>query len=455
MERLWNLCCGQSDCLITDTELCTRVQFEFVTHPSSCVNHAFIICFDILLLAGLLVNMICKLSSKRVGIWTRYRSFSTLQIASAILNGCLGLLYIGLGTWILVIKLRNDHSASPIHRWVLYFFQGFTWVLVGLTTSLKGEYFPRAPLRILSIFAFLSAGMFCFLALFAAIVNNETTVKVALDILSFLGATLLLLCTYKECINEDGEDNGSTLYTPLKGEANGSCKFDSAVQVSPFAEAGLFSRLTFWWLNPLMKLGKLKTIKDEDIPKLRDVDRAEFCYLQFVNQLNKQKQDEPFSQSSMFWTIVACHWNDILLSGFCAALKILSLSTGPLLLNAFIEVADGKEAFKYKGYLLALALFFSKTLESLSQRQWYFQCRLIGLKVRSLLTAAIYKKQLQLSNAARMMHSAGEIMNHITVDSYRIGEFPFWAHQIWTTSLQLCIALFILVHSVGLATLQH
>ncbi|XP_021727236.1 ABC transporter C family member 10-like [Chenopodium quinoa] len=454
MERLWNLYCGQSDCLIIDTELCTRVQFEFVTHPSSCVNHAFIIFFDILLLSGLLVNMICKINSKRVGIWTRYRSFSTLQIASVILNGCLGLLYIGLGTWILVMKLRNDHSASPIHWWVLYFFQGFTWALVGLTTSLKVEYFSRAPLRIFSIFAFLSAGMFCFLSLFAAIVNNQTTVKVTLDILSFLGATLLLLCTYKGFINEeDGEDNESTLYTLLNGKANGSCKFDSAVQVSPFAEAGLFSRLTFWWLNPLMKLGKLKTIKDEDIPKLRDVDRAEFCYLQFENQLNKQKQDEPFLQSSMLWTIVACHWNDILLSGFCAALKILTLSTGPLLLNAFIEVAEGKEAFKYKGYLLALALFLSKTLESLSQRQWYFRCRLIGLKVRSLLTATIYKKQLRLSNAVRMMHSAGEIMNHITVDSYRIGEFPFWAHQIWTTSLQLRIALFILVHSVGLATL--
>ncbi|XP_021764950.1 ABC transporter C family member 10-like [Chenopodium quinoa] len=454
MEGLWNSYCGQSNCSIIDIEPCTRVPFVFVTHPSSCVNHALIICLDILLLAVLLVSVICKISSKRIELSARYKRFSNLQIASAVFNGCLGLLYIGLGTWILVEKLGNGHSTLPIHWWALYFFQGFTWVLVGLTASLRGEYFPRAPLRILSILAFLSAGIICFLALFAAIVNNETTVKVALDILSFLGATLLLLCTYKGYINEeDGESNGGTLYTPLSGEANGSCKFDSAVQVSPFAEAGLFGRLTFWWLNPLMKLGKLKTLQDEDIPKLRDVDRAEFCYLQYINQLNKQKQDKPSSHSSILWTIVACHWNDILLSGFFAVLKILTLSAGPLLLNAFIEVAEGKEAFKHEGYLLALALFFSKTLESLSQRQWYFKSRLIGLKVRSLLTAAIYKKQLLLSNAARMRHSAGEIMNYVTVDAYRIGEFPFWAHQTWTTSLQLCIALFILVHSVGLATL--
>jgi ATP-binding cassette subfamily C (CFTR/MRP) protein 2 len=51
------------------------------------------------------------------------------------------------------------------------------------------------------------------------------------------------------------------------------------------------------------------------------------------------------------------------------------------------------------------------------------------------------------------MHSGAEIMNYVTVDAYRIGEFPFWFHQTWTTSLQLCIALLILFRAVGLATI--
>jgi ATP-binding cassette subfamily C (CFTR/MRP) protein 2 len=44
-------------------------------------------------------------------------------------------------------------------------------------------------------------------------------------------------------------------------------------------------------------------------------------------------------------------------------------------------------------------------------------------------------------------------MNYMTVDAYRIGEFPFWFHQTWTTVLQLCIALVILFRTIGLATL--
>ncbi|KAI9162009.1 hypothetical protein LWI28_022825 [Acer negundo] len=43
-------------------------------------------------------------------------------------------------------------------------------------------------------------------------------------------------------------------------------------------------------------------------------------------------------------------------------------------------------------------------------------------------------------------------MNYVTVDANRIGEFPFWFHQTWTTSLQLCIVLVILFCTVGSAT---
>ena len=44
-------------------------------------------------------------------------------------------------------------------------------------------------------------------------------------------------------------------------------------------------------------------------------------------------------------------------------------------------------------------------------------------------------------------------MDYATVDASRIGEFPFWFHQTWTTSLQLCIAILILFGAVGLATI--
>lgn len=70
-----------------------------------------------------------------------------------------------------------------------------------------------------------------------------------------------------------------------------------------------------------MKKGKKKTLEDEDIPKLRKKDRAETCYLLFMEQLNKQKLSKPSIAPSVFWAIVYCCWKEILISGLFALVK--------------------------------------------------------------------------------------------------------------------------------------
>ncbi|KAH7853493.1 hypothetical protein Vadar_003105 [Vaccinium darrowii] len=449
MEGIWSVFCGEFGCPAGDGLPC-GLDFAFVTKPSSCINHALVICFDILIMIIFMFNIFQRKSSKFGYLPTQAQGNSLLQITSATFNGVLGLVYLCLGIWLLVEKLRLSQTIFPLHWWLLVLFKGIIWLLVGLTVSLRGNHFQKGPLRFLSILASLFAAIACGLSLFAVLNEKEVSTKVALDVLSFLGACLLLLCTYKGFKYEEIEEL-CYLYTPLADEISGSSKTQTAT-VTPFSKAGFFGKMSFWWLNPMMKNGKEKTLEDEDIPELREEDRAGACYLLFMELFNKQKQADPSSQPSVLKTIVLCHWKEIFVSGFFALLKITTLSAGPLLLNAFIEVAEGKESFKNEGYVLAAALFVAKSLESLAQRQWYFRTRLIGLKVRSLLTAAIYKKQLRLSNAAKMKHSAGEITNYVTVDAYRIGEFPFWFHQTWTTSLQLCFALIILIRAVGVAT---
>ncbi|KAL3738259.1 hypothetical protein ACJRO7_019740 [Eucalyptus globulus] len=244
--------------------------------------------------------------------------------------------------------------------------------------------------------------------------------------------------------NSEDRENG-TVYEPLLDKEQND-------NVTPFAKAGFFSKMSFWWLNSLMKLGKEKILQNEDIPRLRLEERAETCYSKFMEQLHKEKKTT-YDTYSILSAIFYGEWRGILITGFFALTKVLALSTGPLFLRAFIAVADGEEAFEYEGYVLAGGLFLAKCLESLSERQWFFRARLIGLRIRSFLSAAICQKQLRLSSAAKMIHSPGQIVNYVTSDAYRIGEFPYWFHQIWSTSLQLCLALAIVYYAVGLATL--
>ncbi|GAU27416.1 hypothetical protein TSUD_356520 [Trifolium subterraneum] len=73
--------------------------------------------------------------------------------------------------------------------------------------------------------------------------------------------------------------------------------------------------------------------------------------------------------------------------------------------------------------------------------------------MRSALMVAVYRKQLKLSSSARTRHSAGEIVNYIAVDAYRMGEFPWWFHITWTCALQLVLSTVILFGVVGIGAL--
>ncbi|KAF6982026.1 hypothetical protein CFC21_000463 [Triticum aestivum] len=318
---------------------------------------------------------------------------SRLHLAAVLFSGCLGLVYLGLGIWVLGNNFNQEKTI---------------------------------------------------------------TIKACLDVLSLPGAILLLLYGIQHRVVEEGYGRtGNGLHEPLNMAA-GSEVADSESRVTTFAKAGFFSEMSFWWLNPLMNKGYEKPLEDNDVPLLGAMDLAQNQYLMFMEKLNSKKRKKITINTTpwIFWTIVSCHKHALLVSGFFALLKVLTLSTGPILLKAFINLSLGKGTFKYEGYVLAAMMFVCKCCESLSHRQWNFRIRRLGLQVRSFLSTAIYKKQQKLSNAETMNHSSGEIMNYVNVDAYRIGEFPYWFHQTWTTSVQLCIALAILYKAVGAATLS-
>ncbi|KAM4123241.1 hypothetical protein ACB094_01G145000 [Castanea mollissima] len=412
-KDFWTVFCGNSECL---SEVGKRCSYGFLSiiDPNICINNS-------------------------------------------IFNGGLGLAYLGSGFWICYKELNPTGTILPLHGWlVMMLFQWFTWLMLDFTIIIDSVHLQHTTTaKHCSIVAFMYAGFLYSSSLWVIIVDKMATMEMILDILSLPGAVLLLLCVFRghKLVETDPYFSYDTSYAPLQSEDdNDKGENYSNEDVTPFAKAGFLSTMTFRWLNPLMKQGKEKILEENDIPQLRQEDQAQTCYLMFKEQLSKQKQKATYESPSMFSVIFSCHKRQILISGFFALIKVLTVSTGPLFLKAFIEIADGKEAFKFEGYALAGGLFVAKCLESFSERQWFFRTRLIGLQVRSSLSAAIYQKQLQLSNAAKVTHSPGQIMNYVTVDAYRIGEFPYWFHQIWSTIIQLCIALSIVYYAMGLAT---
>ncbi|PVH62695.1 hypothetical protein PAHAL_3G373200 [Panicum hallii] len=443
---MMNLC----GCPICSRQAAVSCAWKEVFDSSTCLNHLLVSGIATLIVIILALQLLVRIPKSRASTVQLIVRGSPLHLAAVVFDGCLGLVYLCLGLWMLWSSSFNQGASVYLpHWWLVNLAQGFSLILVSFAFSIRGRILGAAFVRFWSVFLTIYAAYICCSSVVYMLVDKAVTMKACLDVL-FLPAALLLVYGIWHVKDDGYEGIENALCKALNTETVAEAT-DFEGHVTPFANAGFFSTISFWWLNPLMKMGYEKPLEEKDLPLLGTTDQAYNQYLIFLEKLNSKKRLHPHGTPSVFWTIISCHKSGIIVSGFFALLKVLTLSSGPVLLKAFINVLLGKGTFKYEGYVLAAALFFCKCCESLSERQWFFRARRLGLQVRTFLSAAIYKKQQRLSNSAKMKHSSGEIMNYVTVDAYRIGEFPYWFHQSWTTSVQLCIALAILFNAVGLA----
>ncbi|RCV32954.1 hypothetical protein SETIT_7G044400v2 [Setaria italica] len=293
---------------------------------------------------------------------------SPLQLAGVVFDGSLGLVYLGLGLWMVAV----DASVYLPHWWLVSLLQGFSLILTGFAFGVRPWFLGVAFVRFWSVSLTVCAAFISYSSVVRIDLSDKAiTMKACLDVLFLLGTILLIVYGIWH-IREDGYGGtDNDLCEPLNLETNGDGDTAHSASQPGFAK---------------------------DLSLLDHADRAHNQYLMFFEKMNSNKQLQGNGTPSVFWTILSCHKSGIMVSGLFTLVK-------------------GKGTFTYEAYVLAAALFFCKCCESLSQRQWYFRTRRLGLQVRSFL----------------------------------IGEFPYRFHQTWTASLQLCIALSILYNAVGLA----
>ncbi|KMT11999.1 hypothetical protein BVRB_5g099610 [Beta vulgaris subsp. vulgaris] len=413
----------------------------------SHINHILLILADVMVIFISMFLLVYQSSVRKVPAFQKPQCPSSVAITSAIFNCGLGLVYLGSGVYILCLKLIREEIISPLDDWVVVLLQGLAWLLLGVTLCLKRAFPYTAVLKLYLALAVLLSAFLCIPSLWETVARNDFSVKRILDVLVFPGSVLLLFSTLQECKYAESSFDGSEagFSRPSKDESE---EADDR-STTPFSEAGYLSKLTFWWVNSLMKKGKKKPLEEKDIPRLRKADKAQTCHSAFIEILSKRKRKSPLDSPPILSTLLLCHWRETVIAGFFALTNVLAISVSPLLLLNFVRLAEGKQAFKHEGYVLSVALFLVKSIESLSKRQWYFRMRLIGLQVRSVLCTIIYEKLLKLSSASNTMPV--DIMSCVNIDIYRISEFPYWLHHAWATALQLFLAFLIVYYCMGVA----
>ncbi|KAL3007481.1 hypothetical protein AAZX31_08G337200 [Glycine max] len=267
----------------------------------------------------------------------------------------------------------------------------------------------------------------------------------------------LFFCFVAYFVKNKGHVNG--IEEPLlNGDANVGNEKEATGgdTVTPFSHAGVFSILTFSWVGPLVAVGNKKTLDLDDVPQLDTRDSVVGAFPSFRDKLEADSDANAINSITtlkLVKNLVMSAWKDILFTAFLALLNTLASFIGPYLIDAFVQYLDGRRQYENQGYVLVFVFFFAKIVECLSQRHWFFRLQQIGIRMRALLVTMIYNKALTLSCQSKQGHTSGEIINFMTVDAERVGNFSWYMHDLWMVALQVVLALLILYKNLGLASI--
>ncbi|KAL9444632.1 hypothetical protein AB3S75_017758 [Citrus x aurantiifolia] len=233
-----------------------------------------------------------------------------------------------------------------------------------------------------------------------------------------------------------------------------SIKSRGTDNVTPYSNASLFSILTFSWMGSLISLGNKKTLDLEDVPQLDSGDSVVGCFPIFRNKLEANRvEGNKVTAFKLTKALFFSAWKEIVFTAILALLYTLANYVGPYLIDTFVQYLNGEREFKNEGYVLVSTFFVAKIVECLAQRHWMFRLQVAGIKMRSVLVSMVYNKGLTLSCQAKQSYTSGEIINFMTVDAERVGDFGWYMHDPWLVILQVSLALLILYKNLGLASI--
>uniref|UniRef100_A0A3B4XU10 ATP-binding cassette, sub-family C (CFTR/MRP), member 10 n=1 Tax=Seriola lalandi dorsalis TaxID=1841481 RepID=A0A3B4XU10_SERLL len=126
---------------------------------------------------------------------------------------------------------------------------------------------------------------------------------------------------------------------------------------------------------------------------------------------------------------------------------------GPLLLSSLVNFMEEEGAPVSTGAWCALGLFATTLLSSVLRNIFVFEVSKVALSARAALVSAIYSKALQVSGSSLAGCTLGEVVNLMSTDTDRVGNFFNSFHELWSLPFRFSITLYLLYLQVGVAFL--
>ncbi|XP_013102325.2 multidrug resistance-associated protein 1 isoform X3 [Stomoxys calcitrans] len=261
-------------------------------------------------------------------------------------------------------------------------------------------------------------------------------------------------------------------------------KYTRSSKEIPENSASFLSRITYQWFDTMAWRGYRNPLEEKDLWDLRPQDSCKEVMPIFAYYWNKNVRknykvdpsqpkvkfsngkvsfDNPHGdkngrkkgEASIMPPIIKSFGGVFLFGSMMKLFTDVLTFAQPQVLRLIIgfveDFADnGKERQpEWKGIFYAVLLFVLAALQTIILGQYFHRMFIVGLRIRTALINAIYRKALVLSNATRKESTVGEIVNLMAVDAQRFMDLTTYLNMLWSAPLQIGLALYFLWQLLG------
>eukprot|EP00741_Cyanophora_paradoxa_P004114 tig00000769_g3996.t1 len=219
-------------------------------------------------------------------------------------------------------------------------------------------------------------------------------------------------------------------------------------EASPEERAGLLSKLTFGFLDRIIKTGYQRPLDDGDLPELAQVDQATRAHDLFDAAWSREVAAKG-EDASVLRALVAVFGGPLVLSNALNFAGQGIAVAGPLVLQRMVAFVKSPAAPAAQGYRLALLLLLGPLVGTLcNQHLLHIQFR-AAIQMRAAVCGAVYRKALRLSNRARQQSSVGKIVNLMSIDAQRFVEFAPLFQSTFSSPVVVIVVVGLLFRLLG------
>lgn len=402
----------------------------------------------------------------------------------------------------LYAMLENGNDRIENIFYFLLAVESFSWLShLGYSFALKTRFGLSARGPVIMCFLWTLLAVLHFINLRSNVLLHNRLVDHSSEILinyifSILKLTLQI-CYALTLIPNEGSTafvyyNQHTETDPLLSQSTAYYRFGEEIDPNYLGMAmegnNWFSKLLFYWVNPLMKKGVDGKINQPDdlfdLPmnlntfhlskKLHKALQAAPSNVGLSNSASTEAHASQSSgsqstadievitrrgnikqgQMSLLRALHRCFGLQFYSIGALKFVADCSGFAGPILLNKLVGFIEDRSEDVAMGYLYAFGLFSTSLLASFAVTHFNFLISLLGLKIRASVVTAIYRKTLTVSGTTlNSAFSVGEIVNFMSTDTDRIVNSAPSFHTLWSIPFQISVSLFLLYRQVGTAFL--